>query len=119
MYFSLPTQRVVAADPTQVAATTTDEPQLAFRYDAARRYDVKIPFGAGDKQSLLWQLGYDPLARQPYRQLANPLCLEVGVVRHYANGSDDAEQDTLLRGRLRIQSLQNLVARVETQLGLS
>lgn len=112
-YFSMPTQRVAAGDPERALEASVTEPMLCFRYDAEQRFDESRRFGDCPKQELLWRLGHDPGPSQSHRLIATHLCVQVGLVRHYANGDDASESSVERRMQLRDAALTQLLARVE------
>ncbi len=55
----------------------------------------------------------DPGPSQSHRLIATHLCVQVGLVRHYANGDDASESSVERRMQLRDAALTQLLARVE------
>lgn len=59
-YLMVPMARQPVGDPNPFAvdpALAVEEPQIAFRRDAAERFDERLPYGKGDKAALILRLG--------------------------------------------------------------
>ena len=104
-YLSIPFRRE--------SAERQEEPQLAFRHDAALRFDENLPFGQNDKLELLFRLGHEQVPYSGHLQITGDQTKLVGEVLHCTTGPVTAEQDNKLRQRLRQSSLDELVRQVQ------
>jgi hypothetical protein len=111
-YYGVLTKRLMSVDSTDVESLPDDEPQLICRSDAAVLFDPTLPFGRGDKMTLLHALGY---GRSPAYALRGDTCRTAGHVLHVRCGEPEAEVSLSTRMRARAQAIQALLDQVETR----
>ena len=116
-YYSLPMYRVpcdpAAIQRLDVATATPEEPQLAFRHDAPRRFDETRPWGDQPKLALLAALGHRKGAGPAEFWPRKRHCAPAGWVYHLATCPLDSDENIHLRANLRQQAAQRLLARIE------
>ena len=111
-YYGLMMKRLVDFETAPVESLPNDEPQLVFRRDAPSIFDPELPFGCGDKMTLLHRLGYGP---SPDYALSGDLCRTAGCVYHLRTGSVDAESQLSHRICSRALSIELLLRRLDSR----
>ena len=115
-YYSLPMFRAAcdraAIGAADVATMTPEEPQIAFRHDAAARFDESLPWGQRTKLALLRQLGHvqgpGPSEYHPRRRC----CRAAGYVFHLATCAEQTDGHLHSRAVLREKAATRLLAKL-------
>jgi hypothetical protein len=90
------------------------EPMPVFRDDSSLRFDENIPFGNGDKQRLLYQLGYSQDHFKQHILENQNLCKTFGYVHHLATGDEEIELSLKKRIEVRNISIDSLLHKLDT-----
>ncbi|MBY0551191.1 MAG: hypothetical protein K2W95_28180 [Candidatus Obscuribacterales bacterium] len=114
-YYAHSSHRLILDSPLPVdqGKMKLEEPMLVFRADADRLFDESLPFGIGDKQELLSQLGLRRVGESWLQPELDSLAALGGFVLHLQTGSSEVESDFRVRIRVRNESLNILLKKAD------
>ena len=114
--YSIPTSRstfehsILSNEPMLIA-----EPMTIHRYDCDRFFNETIPFGEGDKLKFLYEIGHNKESGKHHLMSHEKICKSVGLIHHVTASDYKIEVDWKLRMKLRSESIENLLQKLDNQ----